>query len=719
MARPDPGAAIAVIGWACRFPGADSPEAFWQLLATGTDPIRVVPPDRWDADALYGPTPRTPGKMNSRWGGFLDDVDRFDAEFFGIRPREACSIDPQQRLLLEVSWSALEDAGITPARLAGTAAGVFFGASNWDYNKITSRDTSYMDAYSGPGTALSVASNRVSYALDLRGPSITVDAACSSALAALHWACHSLRTGESSLALTGGVNLILSPETSIVLAQARLLSSVGRSQTFDERADGYVRSEGCGVLVLKRLAEAEADGDRILGVIRGTAVNHNGTSNGLVAPNGPAQEALLRQTLARAGVAQSELGLVEAHATGTPLGDLVEIRALSAVLVEGRDPAQRCAITAVKSNIGHTEAASGIAGVMRVLLSMQHGAITPNLHLQKLSPHIAAAIEGTPLFIPTRIEPWAAGPRVAAVSSFGFGGANAQVILEQAPGPDAAPPPLDEGPHALLLSARTADALRALALSYHAHLAAHPDARLADVCFTAAIGRSRFEHRLCAVSDSPGMLGKQLAAFADGDVVDDLWTAQRNADRRPAIVLEFPSSGTDCAAGLAVPLALARQWLAWGLRPAAIIGDGVGALAAACLRGSMTVDEAGRRLASGEPLAPAERAEVARDGDALRLAISAESMTLSLDDPSGCSRAMVRGELGDRARGPQLACLAVLAMYGVDVDWHAVYSGSPVRRIALPTYPFQRQRYWVGSEPVAGASPAPTSPAPIPTVRSP
>jgi acyl transferase domain-containing protein len=658
-AGPDSAAAIAVIGWACRFPGADSPEALWQLLATGADPIRVVPPERWDADALFAPTPRTPGKMNSRWGGFLDDVDKFDADFFGVRPREACSIDPQQRLMLEVSWCALEDAGIVPARLAGSATGVFFGASNWDYNKVTSRDTAYMDAYSGPGTALSVASNRVSYALDFRGPSITVDTACSSALAAVHWACQSLRARESTLALAGGVNLILSPETSVVLAQARLLSSVGRSQTFDERADGYVRSEGCGVLVLKRLDEAVADGDRILGVVRGTAVGHNGTSNGLVAPNGPAQEALLRRTLAQAGVAPSELGLVEAHATGTPLGDLVEIRALSAVLPEGRDAAQRCAITAVKSNIGHTEAASGIAGVMRVLLSMQHGAITPNLHLQKLSPHIAEAIEGTPLFIPTRVEPWpAGGPRLAAVSTFGFGGANAQAILEQAPAADAARA-VDEGPHALLLSARTADALCALARSYCAYLAAHPDVRLADVCFTAATGRTRFDHRLCARSDSPAGLAGQLAAFANGEPVDNLWAAQRTADG-PAIVLELPSGDGARGPAHARGLAIARQWLAWGLRPAA---------------------------------------EVPRTGQVLRVVFSAASMTLHLDDPSRSSRVLIRGDLGDRARGAELACLAVLAVHGADIDWRAVYSGSPVRRVALPTYPFQRRRYWVGSEP--------------------
>ncbi|HEX8109878.1 MAG TPA: beta-ketoacyl synthase N-terminal-like domain-containing protein [Kofleriaceae bacterium] len=747
MNDPGAGPAIAIVGWACRFPGASSPEALWQLLATGADPIGVVPPNRWDADALYAPAPRTPGKMNTRWGGFLDDVDAFDAEFFGMQPREACAIDPQQRIALEVAWSALEDAGIVPARLAGTSVGVFFGASNWDYNNILNRDIAVAEEHSGPGTALSVISNRVSFALDLKGPSITVDTACSSALVALHWACHSLRTRESSLALVGGVNLILSPETSIVLSQGRALSSVGRSRTFDEGADGFVRSEGCAVLVVKRLDQAEADGDRILGVVRGTAVNHNGASYGLAAPYGPAQEALLRQTLAQAGVVPNELSFVEAHGTGTALGDLIELRALRTVLLEGRSPQQRCAIASIKSNIGHTEAASGLAGMIRVLLSMQHGVITPNLHLQKLSPHIATAIDGTPLFIPTQAEPWTvAGRRLAAVSSFSFGGANAQVILEQARGPAAAPdrssPP---SPHALMLSARSTEGLRELARSYAAYLTAHPSTALVDVCFTANTARSQFDHQLCAVSTSVDRLGRQLSDFAAGRPAEGLWAGQRSGRKRPTIVLQLRGAGPTpphtsmrrlvercapllpapllCQVSLsaeqgeplspsayravhvAVQLTVARQWMAWGLRPTAVTGDGVGEIAAACVRGSMTTEEAWRYvLSDGELPRPVPPAPFERAGKLMCLAISSDTETLSVEDPSGEPRVLVRGELIDGERQTHFHCLANLAVHGADIDWRAVYSEFPAQRIALPTYPFQRQRYWMAA---GSAAPAP------------
>jgi len=689
MAGPHPQPAIAIVGWACRFPGASSPEQLWQLLASGADPIREVPPDRWDIDALYDPAPRTPSKMNSRWGGFLDDVDAFDAEFFGIRPREACSIDPQQRMLLEVSWHALEDAGIVPARLAGEPVGVFFGASNWDYNKIINRDLALQDAYTAAGTALSIASNRVSFALDLRGPSITVDTACSSSLVALHWACHSLRAGESTLALAGAVNLILSPEASIVLSQSSMLSPGGRSRAFDERADGFVRSEACGVLVLKRLDDAQADGDRILGVVRGTAVNHNGASNGLFAPNGRAQESLLRQTLAQAGIAPGEPSLVEAQGTGTPLGDLIEVRALKAVLLEGRAAGERCAITSVKTNIGHTEAVSGIAGVMRVLLSMQHGVITRNLHLQALNPHIASTIEGTPLFFPTQTSPWpTSGSKLAVVSSFGFGGANAQAIVEQAPPTAAGDAELagsgdasrSHGPrlHALVLSARTGDALRELARSYAAYLAAHPDVALDDVCFTASTGRSRFAHRLGAVAAAVGPLRQQLNAFAAGHPAENLWAAQRTGSRSPNLVLHFTDA--PAAPQAAAALELARRWLAWGVRPVAVTGDGSGERIAVEVAGAL-----------GAQLAPADRHSAT-----MHLAISSDTVTLSSSAAAADRQTLVRGSLGDSELQTRYRCLAALAAHGVDVDWRAVHAGLSARRIALPTYPFQRQRYWVG-----------------------
>jgi 3-oxoacyl-(acyl-carrier-protein) synthase/acyl carrier protein len=330
---------VAIIGLSCRFPEAPNPAAFWDLLRNGVDAIREVPPDRWNADAFYSPDPGTPGKVSSRWGGFLDNVDLFDPHFFGISPREAARMDPQQRLLLEVSWEALENAFIPPESLAGSRTGVFVGISSYDYSRLQFDDPENIDAYAGTGNAHSIAANRLSYIFDLRGPSMAVDTACSSSLVAAHLACQSLRNGETDLALAGGVNLVLTPELTITFSQARMLSPDGHCKTFDASADGYVRGEGCGVVVLKRLSDALRDGDTILALIRGSAVNQDGRSNGLTAPNGLAQQDVIRQALGDAQVLPHQIGYVEAHGTGTPLGDPIEISSLRAVLDDGEQAA--------------------------------------------------------------------------------------------------------------------------------------------------------------------------------------------------------------------------------------------------------------------------------------------------------------------------------------------------------------------------------------------
>jgi acyl transferase domain-containing protein len=341
-ARTEP---IAVVGLGCRLPGGvSSPESFWSLLREGREAIGEVPSSRWNVDALYDPDPDAPGKIVSRYGAFVEDVDRFDARFFGVSPREAQNMDPQQRLLLEVSWEALEHAGIAPDGLTGSRTGVFVGISNTDYLRFLFADPEHIDAYVGTGNAPSVASGRLSYLLGLKGPSLSVDTACSSSLVAVHLACHSLRRRECDLALGAGVSLILSPEASINFSKARMLAPDGRCKTFDAAADGYVRGEGCGVVVLKRLSDALAQGDTVLAVIRGTAVNQDGRSAGLTAPNGPSQEAVIREALTDAGLKPSEVGYVEAHGTGTSLGDPIEMRALGAVLREGRDAGSTCFI---------------------------------------------------------------------------------------------------------------------------------------------------------------------------------------------------------------------------------------------------------------------------------------------------------------------------------------------------------------------------------------
>ena len=426
---------IAIIGVGCRFPGAKDPEAFWQLLRNGVDAITEVPKERWDIDNFYHHTPATPGKMNTRWGGFLDDVDQFEPSFFGISPREVERMDPQQRLVLEVAWEALENAGCAPDKLAGSQTGVFMAIGNYDYCRLLAQDdVAHISAYDGTGNTLCIAANRLSYILNLRGPSVVIETACSSSLVALHYACRSLQSAESNLCLVGGVSLMLSPEPTIAYSQARMLASDGRCKTFDASADGYVRGEGCGVVVLKRLCDALKDEDNILAVISGSAVNQDGQSNGLTAPNGPSQQAVIRQALKNAGVAPAQISYVEAHGTGTSLGDPIEVKSLLAVLMQDREPHQLCSMGSVKTNIGHLEAAAGMASIIKVVLALQHREIPPHLHLKQLNPYIS--LPGTIFSIPTECQAWDCGQerRLAGVSAFGFGGTNGHMILEEAPG---------------------------------------------------------------------------------------------------------------------------------------------------------------------------------------------------------------------------------------------------------------------------------------------
>ncbi|MEM7391782.1 MAG: beta-ketoacyl synthase N-terminal-like domain-containing protein, partial [Verrucomicrobiota bacterium] len=401
---------IALIGFGCRFPGAHTPEAFWELLRDGTDAITEVPADRWDAGAA-DPT--------LRWGGFIHEVDRFDAAFFNISPREAESMDPQQRLLLEVTWEALEQANLLPDRLAGSRTGVFVGISSFDYARHA---FARPDSYAGTGIGHSVAANRISYTLDLHGPSFAIDTACSSSLVAVHAACGSLRAGESELAIVGGVNLILSSDLTRTFSQANMMSPDGRCKTFDAAANGYVRSEGCGVVLLKRLSDAQRDGDRIRMLLHGSAVNQDGRSNGLTAPTGPAQEKVIEEALDKAGITPGQLHYIECHGTGTRLGDPQEVTAIKNVFARAGHPPETCLLGSVKTNIGHLEAAAGMAGLIKVALSMQHRAIPPHLHFEDLSPHIS--LEDTPFEIPTSRDFWPTDERklYAGISSFGFGG---------------------------------------------------------------------------------------------------------------------------------------------------------------------------------------------------------------------------------------------------------------------------------------------------------
>src|SRR5579863_8209696 len=554
--------AIAVIGIGCRFPGAEDPRAFWTLLHDGVDAIREVPAERFNLDDFFDPDPAAPGKMVTRWGGFIEQVDRFDAHFFGISPREAARMDPQQRLLLEVAWEALEDAGQVREKLAGTATGVFIGISNNDYGRIQFNDLDRIDAYAGTGNALSIAANRISYVFDFRGPSIAIDTACSSSLVAVHQACASLRNGESTLALAGGVNLILSPAITINFSKAGAMAPDGRCKAFDARADGYVRSEGAGIVVLKPLTKAVADGDPIYAVIRGSAVNQDGRSNGLMAPNPHAQEAVLREAYRRAAVSPGEVQYVEAHGTGTLLGDPIEAKALGAVLAPNRSPQHPCLLGSVKTNLGHLEAAAGIAGLIKVALALQHREIPPSLHFAEPNPHIP--FDRLPLRVPRTPEPWPVevGPALAGVSSFGFGGTNAHVVLQEAPpsysemrnaqcGTERAQTEIRKvdsthlSTYLLPLSARSPESLRSLAQDYRDFLTRPESAEsMHDICYSASIRRSHHEHRLAVTGNSAAQVAEGLEAFIRGEGRPGLFSGQKLSDRRRKLVFVFPGQGS-------------------------------------------------------------------------------------------------------------------------------------------------------------------------------
>lgn len=508
---------IAIIGMSCRFPGADNLSECWRLLSEGRDAVGEVPADRWNIDDYYDPDPDRPGRISTRRGGFLRDADKFDAAFFSISRREALQMDPQQRLLLEVSWEAIEHAGIAPLSLAGSRTGVFAGISCSYYGQtgVLSGAGGFPDVYTIAGNATNAAAGRLSYFLGLQGPSLAIDTACSSALVAVHLACQSLHAGETDLAVASGVNLILTPDGSIALSRMRTLAPDGRCKTFDRAADGFARGEGCGVVVLKRLSNALRDRDRALALIRGSAVNQDGRSGGFTVPSGVAQQAVIRAALERAQVSGSEISYIEAHGTGTPLGDPIEMEALVHVLCRdfpGRAP---LVVGSAKTNFGHLEAAAGVAGLVKVVLSMRHGLIPPHLHFSEWNPHIP--LEGAPVVIPTKPTPWPDKPwpdngasRLAGVSSFGMSGTNAHLILEQAP-PQPAEAPAD-GQFVFTFSAKDPAALSPFAARVVDWLDNTCDVSLAALCYNACVRRSHFPHRMAIVAASITELRERLAA---------------------------------------------------------------------------------------------------------------------------------------------------------------------------------------------------------------
>ncbi len=507
---------IAIIGMSCRCPGAEDVNHYWRLLRNGVDAITETPASRrWNKERYYDPNPDSPGRAYIWEGGFLNGVDQFDPHFFGISPREAVRMDPQQRLLMESVWEALENAGQPASRLEGSPTGIFVGISTNDFLQIGCRlaTAEQIEPYSGTGTAASIAAGRLSYALGLQGPNFPVDTACSSSLVALHLACQSLRSGESRTAVTTAVNLMLSPETTVYFCKVRALSPDGRCKAFDAQANGYVRSEGLASVVLKRLSHAQEDGDRILAVIRGSAVNHDGRTSGLTVPNRESQERVIRTALANANVQPGAISYVEAHGTGTPLGDPIEVQALSNVFADSHDPQRPLLIGSAKTNVGHAEAAAGLVGLIKVVLSLQHQQIPAHLHFRQPNPYIPWA--QNPVEVVDKLRTWEPidGRRLAGLSSFGFSGTNAHVILEQAPAKQqldrGSPEAADRPCHLLALSAKSSTALQQLAQQLEQRIADDDRISISDVCHTTGAGRSHFTHRWAAsVSDRQQALEK-------------------------------------------------------------------------------------------------------------------------------------------------------------------------------------------------------------------
>ena len=641
-------APVAVVGLGCRFPKAPSPDTFWRLLKDGEDAITEVPAKRWNVHELYESGHPMPGKMNTRWGGFLEGIDHFDAAFFGISAHEAERMDPQQRLLMEVAWEAIENAGLDPKGLAAGNTGVFIGTSTNDYAKLWPDDLRAYDIHALSGNAHSIVANRLSYFLDITGPSIAVDTACSSSLVAVHLACQSLRRGECQMALVGGANVILSPALTVAFSQGGMMAEQGRCRTFDAGADGYVRGEGCGVIVLKMLSDAIASRDNVRAIIRGSAINQDGRTNGLTAPNGLAQQAVLTHALKSAGLLPAQITYVEAHGSATQLGDPIEVHSLRKVLMPRTSTRQTCWLGSVKTNIGHLEAAAGIAGMIKAVLALENQLIPPHLHFDCLNPLIS--FEGTTFAIPHEACDWIAGKdrRYAMVNSFGFGGTNASIVLEEG-GLDLetqlGDPAEFDGPHLLTISASTQDSLRRLAAQYHTWIANNPHVKIEDVCFTSNVGRAHLSARLAFITSTRKEALQSLAEYVEIGQTALLRSAVEKNQRVPKVAFLFEDgpplcTGMDHEIFLTLPAfreafgrcidllqenqspgwlgwltpdtnmyqqipdqfaspsvsflmqyAISEVWRSWGIVPSLVIAEGVGKIAAAHIAGALSLND--------------------------------------------------------------------------------------------------------------------------------
>ncbi len=782
---------VAVIGMSCRFPGGcTTPEAFWNFLKEKGDGVTDIPPDRWDIDEFYDPNPGVPGKMYIRQANFLqEDVGEFDAKFFRISPLEASEMDPQQRLLLEVSWESLERAGQNIDQLKESNTGVFIGIIGSDYSRLP-RDTSKISPYRGTGSIPSIASGRISHILGFHGPALSVDTTCSSSLVSVQLACDSLKKRKCDMALAGGTNMMLSPYPMISLCMMNALSQDGRCRPFDAAGKGYGRAEGCGVVVLKRLSVAQKAGDPILAVIRSATVNHDGSSSGLTVPNGNAQRELILDALADAGISGEDVSFLEAHGTGTSLGDPIEIKAVTESLGRGRSPENPLIIGSVKGNVGHLEGAAGISGLIKVVLCLQHKEIPPNINLDTPNPMIR--FEKIPASVPSEVTPWHpvnGKPRIAGISSFGFSGTNAHVILSETPKAEKTDRVFPERPLSVLtLSAKSDNALNRLANAYQEHLQANPGINISDLCHTANACRSHFSHRLALVGRDMTQINDLLNTFTAGQKNGHIFKGETEDGTRPKIAFFFtdstdipgltremydtlpgfrekielcaslfepylrcsllewlypetPDKALSCpdrvkeACLFSVGYAMSALLQSYGILPDAVWGQKTGNYAAACAAGILSPETAILHISgnwdnlseatcsppqcrfispdSGKPVKKKELSSPAYWRQSFNSSIAPEKIVAELN---GYRFFMIFGQepepilqAGEQRRilrirdeyEALLQSLGELYCSGADIQWREFDRDQMTEKILLPTYPFERKRYWSPLKPSA------------------
>jgi acyl transferase domain-containing protein len=636
---------IAVVGMGCRFPGANNPEEFWQLLQEGKDAITSVPDDRWNARDCDLVTD-TPEKICTTYGGFVPYLKEFDSSFFRIAPKEAMSIDPQQRLLLEVSWEALENAAIDPERVHGSQTGVFIGIAAVDYwHQLLSRQNAEIDAYLTTGNTHSLASGRISHFFNFTGSSISLDTACSSSLVAVHLAIKSLRDRECNMALAGGVNRLISQKISLNFARAKMLSPDGRCKTFDESANGFVRSEGCGIVVLKRLSDAIADRDNIRAILLGSATNQDGRTSSITTPSSLSQQAAIEQALINSKVEASQVSYIETHGTGTALGDAIELEALSQVFKDN----EKLILGAVKTNIGHLEAAAGIASLIKTVLALENKLIPANLHLKQ--PNSKVEWQKFSFKLPQQAIAWpqTAKSRIAGVSSFGFSGTNAHLLVQEAQSLIEDRGEMKWGSeekdlHLFTLSAKSKKALDRLASSYLEYFQSHPDLLIEDICYTVNLGRSHFNHRLAINVTSLRDLQTKLAQYLAREITSDLWQGKTNSNRDTKLTLIIKPENKELKELIETT-----------------IDNSIVAFNFADIYWEIT-----------------EQQTLNSERNINQANIIYSPIKLNLNN----WQILIKG-------------LAQVYILGVNINWQALGKNSGGKKITLPTYPFQRSLYWL------------------------